>query len=72
MFAIGTRSRAPTSLSARQFIEWGINGTRLECLACLNLLTTLPPICAGLVRNILWRRFGLSLFETFFYILVKI
>ena len=38
---------------AGQFIQGGVEATRLEGLARLDLLTALPPLCVGVRENVL-------------------
>ena len=53
-------------MAAGQFVEGGIQFARLEGFSDLYLLAAFPPVCAGVVEDILLLRLGLSLWRAFF------
>jgi len=53
-------------MAAGQFVEGGIQFARLEGFAYFNLLPAFPPVCAGVIKDVLLLRLRLSLWRTFF------
>jgi len=48
-------------MAAGQFVERGIQFARLEGFTDLYFLAAFPPVCAGVVKDILLLRLRLSL-----------
>jgi len=59
-------------MAAGQFVEGGIQFARLESFANFYFLATFPPVCAGVVKDILLLRLRLSLWRTFFGFILKL
>jgi hypothetical protein len=59
-------------MAAGQFIQGGIQFTRLEGFAGLDLLPAFPPVGAGVIEYILRLWFGLSLRRTFLGLILKL
>ena len=59
-------------MAAGQLIQGGIQLARLEGFADFYLLPAFPPVCAGVVEDILLLRFGLSLWRAFFGFILEL
>jgi len=58
-------------MAAGQFVERGIQFARFEGFANLYFLAAFPPICAGVVEDILLLRLRLSLWRAFLGVILK-
>ena len=59
-------------MAAGQFVKGGIQLARLEGFADLYLLPAFPPVCTGVVEDILLLWLGLPLWRTFFGLILKL
>ena len=58
-------------MAAGQFVEGGIQFARFEGFSDLYLLAAFPPVCAGVVEDILLLRLRLSLWQAFLGLILK-
>jgi hypothetical protein len=59
-------------MAAGQFIQGGIQFTRLEGFTDFDFLPAIPPVGTGVVEDILRLGFGLSLWWAFFGLILEL